>query len=96
MRKDLAQLQYSLTTLGVQAGTVGGWDVAQQLGPKVDTAHKNMIAGIKSYCRAYEQAIARVELCARNYGKAEHAATEAARNAGRPVTPSNVSPWQNY
>ncbi|MDL4772606.1 hypothetical protein [Actinomadura xylanilytica] len=95
MRKDLDALQYSLTGLQTEAGMIGAWDVAQQLGPKVDTAHRGMLAGINQFCEAYAAAIRKVEQAAKNYGKSEQLATEAARGAGAATPPSHVTPWQN-
>ncbi|GGV26655.1 hypothetical protein GCM10010182_56780 [Actinomadura cremea] len=94
MRKDLEELQYSLTALQVEGGAVGGWDVAQELGPKVNTAHQNMRAGIDKYCATYLKAIERIEEAARTYGKAEELASEAVRRTDRQAPPSNVTPWQ--
>jgi hypothetical protein len=93
MGDDLSNLQRTLTALKVQVGEVGHWDVAQQMGPKVETAHQNMISALDRYCAAYAAAIKRITEAAHNYGKGEQKATEAARGAGRP--PTHVTPWQD-
>ncbi|QFG21674.1 hypothetical protein [Actinomadura sp. WMMB 499] len=94
MRKDLEELQYSLTALQVEGGAPGGWDVAQELGPKVNTAHQNMKAGIDQYCARYLDAIERIEEAARTYGKAEELASEAVQRNSPQSPPSSVTPWQ--
>ncbi|WP_131739251.1 hypothetical protein [Actinomadura roseirufa] len=92
MRKDLEALKYSMTALQVQAGKVGAWDVAQQLGPKVGTAHQNMIASVRAYCEAYEAVIQRLERTARNYDKSEEQSKLA---VGQTPKLSGTTPWQN-
>jgi hypothetical protein len=93
MGDDLSNLQRTLTALKVEVGEVGHWDVAQQMGPKVESAHQNMISALDRYCAAYAAAIKRITEAAHNYGKSEHKATEAVRGAGLP--PTHVTPWQD-
>ncbi|MEW2358425.1 hypothetical protein [Spirillospora sp. NPDC029432] len=100
MRQDLSKLQYMLTGLNGDCGTIGTWDVARQLGTKVATAHRNMLATVQAYIQAYEIVIRRVETSAANYGKAEQAADTAARHPGQhlgqpPTTgPPSTLPWR--
>jgi hypothetical protein len=95
MRKDLATLRSALGRLQAgspAAGRIGGWDVAQQLGHSLDTAHGNMVRSVHAYCEAYNAVINRLEWTATNLEKAEQGATEAAK---RPQLPTHVTPWQN-
>ncbi|MFC6882880.1 MULTISPECIES: hypothetical protein [Actinomadura] len=95
MRSDLAKLNSALAVLQRNAGQVGTWDVGQQVGPKVDSAHQNMVSAINAYCRAYEAMVSRVEQSARNYGAAESAAKAASEGAGRQAgPPTGVTPWR--
>ncbi|WP_329519404.1 hypothetical protein [Spirillospora sp. NBC_01491] len=95
MRKDLDELKYSLTALQLHAGRIGNWDVAQQLGTKVGTAHQGMLQGINTFCESYDAVIQRVEMTAKNYGKAETQSTDASRGAGQTAPPTHVTPWQS-
>ncbi|WP_173096567.1 hypothetical protein [Actinomadura verrucosospora] len=84
MGDDLAGLQRTLTALKVEVGEGGHWDVAQQMGPKGESTHQNMISALDRYCAAYAAAIKRITKAAHNYGRSEQKATDAAQGAGRP------------
>jgi len=91
MRDELDQLKYYMTALQVEAGKVGAWDVAQQMGSKVGTAHHNMIESVRAYCEAYEAVIQRLERTARTYDEGEQ---QARQTAARVPDISGTTPWQ--
>ncbi|RAY11452.1 hypothetical protein DPM19_29525 [Actinomadura craniellae] len=96
MRQDLQELKTALSTLqggSPAGGRVGGWDVAKQLGTKVDGSHRNLVTGMQRYCQVYEAAIRRIEQAAANYARAELASTDINRRVGQSPGLSDTPPW---
>lgn len=89
MRNDIKAVEQAVQALKIQVHEVGGWDVAQQLASKVNTAHTNMLEVLDQYVQVANAMASRVENSAKTYGKAE----EGAKAASRTPTPTNVAPW---
>lgn len=89
MRNDIKAVEQAVQALKIQVHEVGGWDVAQQLASKVNTAHTNMLDALGLFVRGCYTEASRIEAAAKTYGKAEGEAGAAARTA----TPKNVTPW---
>ncbi|MDL4817684.1 hypothetical protein [Actinomadura opuntiae] len=89
MRNDVKALEQAVQALKIQVHEVGGWDVAQQLASKVNTAHTNMLTGLEQFVQGCYAEAGRIEAAAKTYGKAEDGAKTAANSAA----PKNVTPW---
>ncbi|MFB4299319.1 hypothetical protein [Actinomadura sp. NTSP31] len=89
MRNDIKAVEQAVQALKIQVHEVGGWDVAQQLASKVNTAHTNMLAGLDLFVQGCHAEADRIEAASKTYGKAEEGAQAAARTAA----PKNVTPW---
>ncbi|MFC5752123.1 DUF2563 family protein [Actinomadura rugatobispora] len=97
MERDLTELRAALDALAggsKAAGRIGGWDVAQQLGWNLDSAHQNMVRGLRDYCDAYQALITRLQRAAENYERTEAAAADRAR-AVQGGGGTGVVPWQH-
>lgn len=89
VRNDIRAVEQAVQALKIQVREVGGWDVAQQLASKVNTAHTNMLDALGLFVRGCYTEASRIEAAAKTYGKAEGDAGAATRTAA----PKNVTPW---
>ncbi|MFG2001004.1 hypothetical protein ACGFNU_17840 [Spirillospora sp. NPDC048911] len=95
MRAELDKLRSGSAGHAGNVGTVGAWDVPEQLSERVGTAHQSMLRYVTLFAKAYEDVIASIESSAKNFDLSDLAARDAASRAGRGIEPRATHESQN-
>ncbi|MEU5883512.1 hypothetical protein [Spirillospora sp. NPDC047279] len=95
MRAELAKLTARTDGHSGGVGTVGAWDVPEELAERVGTAHQSMSKYVGQFVAAYQALITRIETSAKDFDLSDLAAQDAASGAGRGLEPPATRESQN-